>query len=76
VVLALLAWGLVMVYSASVALPDNPKFTRYYAHLLPDAAPVLAIGIGLVVCAGGGAGARSPSGNACPLVFLLALCCW
>lgn len=28
-VLALLAWGLVMVYSASVALPDNPKFGRY-----------------------------------------------
>ncbi|HEX7892131.1 MAG TPA: putative lipid II flippase FtsW [Ramlibacter sp.] len=28
---ALLAWGLVMVYSASVALPDNPKFQRY-AH--------------------------------------------
>jgi len=29
VVLALLALGLVMVYSASVALPDNPKFARY-----------------------------------------------
>ncbi len=28
-VLALLALGLVMVYSASVALPDNPKFSRY-----------------------------------------------
>lgn len=28
---ALLAWGLVMVYSASIALPDNPKFSRY-AH--------------------------------------------
>jgi cell division protein FtsW len=28
---ALLAWGLVMVYSASIALPDNPKFQRY-AH--------------------------------------------
>lgn len=28
---ALLAWGLVMVYSASIALPDNPKFARY-AH--------------------------------------------
>ena len=28
-VLALLAFGLVMVYSASVALPDNPKFSRY-----------------------------------------------
>ncbi len=29
VVIALLALGLVMVYSASVALPDNPKFARY-----------------------------------------------
>ena len=29
VVFALLALGLVMVYSASVALPDNPKFARY-----------------------------------------------
>ncbi len=31
VVVALLALGLVMVYSASVALPDNPKFARYTA---------------------------------------------
>lgn len=29
VVVALMALGLVMVYSASVALPDNPKFARY-----------------------------------------------
>ena len=29
VVLGLLLLGLVMVYSASVALPDNPKFARY-----------------------------------------------
>jgi cell division protein FtsW len=29
VVVALIALGLVMVYSASVALPDNPKFARY-----------------------------------------------
>jgi len=29
VVLAMLALGLVMVYSASVALPDNPRFARY-----------------------------------------------
>ena len=28
VILALLAWGLVMVYSASIALPDNPRFAR------------------------------------------------
>ncbi|RZI86441.1 MAG: putative lipid II flippase FtsW [Rubrivivax sp.] len=29
VVLALLALGLVMVYSASIALPDSPKFAKY-----------------------------------------------
>ncbi|MDE2401277.1 MAG: putative lipid II flippase FtsW [Burkholderiales bacterium] len=29
VVLALLALGLVMVYSASIGLPDSPKFARY-----------------------------------------------
>ncbi|MEO7159627.1 MAG: putative lipid II flippase FtsW [Polaromonas sp.] len=31
VTLALLVFGLIMVYSASVAMPDNPKFSRY-AH--------------------------------------------
>lgn len=35
VIVALLAWGLVMVYSASIALPDNPKFARYaHTHFL------------------------------------------
>ncbi len=35
VVVGLLAWGLVMVYSASIALPDNPKFGRYaHTHFL------------------------------------------
>ena len=29
VVVALLALGLVMVYSATVAMPDNPRFARY-----------------------------------------------
>jgi cell division protein FtsW len=29
VVVALLSLGLLMVYSASIALPDNPKFARY-----------------------------------------------
>jgi cell division protein FtsW len=28
VTMALLLWGLVMVYSASVAMPDNPRFAR------------------------------------------------
>jgi cell division protein FtsW len=45
VALALLALGVVMVYSASVALPDNPKFARYAAthflsrHCCPSASP-------------------------------------
>ncbi len=35
VTVALLLWGLVMVYSASVAMPDNPKFARYaHTHFL------------------------------------------
>jgi cell division protein FtsW len=48
VVLALLALGLVMVYSASVAMPDNPKFARYAAthfltrHILSMAIAFLA----------------------------------
>jgi cell division protein FtsW len=29
VTLALLLWGLVMVYSASIAMPDNPRFALY-----------------------------------------------
>ncbi len=32
VALALAVWGLVMVYSASIALPDNPRFARYEHH--------------------------------------------
>ncbi len=47
VVLALLALGIVMVYSASIALPDNPKFGRYEAtHFLSR--HVLSIGIAFV----------------------------
>jgi cell division protein FtsW len=35
VCVALLAFGLVMVYSASIALPDNPRFARYaHTHFL------------------------------------------
>jgi len=35
IAVALLAFGLVMVYSASIALPDNPRFARYaHTHFL------------------------------------------
>jgi len=48
VTVGLLALGLVMVYSASVALPDNPKFANYKAtHFL--ARHLLSLGIGFVV---------------------------
>ncbi|MES2786409.1 MAG: putative lipid II flippase FtsW [Pseudomonadota bacterium] len=44
VTVALLAFGLVMVYSASVALPDNPKFARYsHSHFLTRHAAFVAI---------------------------------
>ena len=44
VVVALLAWGLVMVYSASIALPDNPRFSSYaHTHF------VLRHGISMVI---------------------------
>ncbi len=29
VIVALLSWGLVMVYSASIAMPENPRFANY-----------------------------------------------
>lgn len=32
VALALLMWGLVMVYSTTIAMPDNPKFANYAHH--------------------------------------------
>jgi cell division protein FtsW len=45
-VLALVALGLVMVYSASVALPDSPKFARYEAtHFLARQALYIAVGL-------------------------------
>jgi cell division protein FtsW len=35
VVVGLLIWGLVMVYSASIAMPDNPRFSNYtHTHFL------------------------------------------
>ena len=46
----LLLWGLVMVYSASVAMPDNPKFSRYtHTHFLVR--HVFSLCVALVVAA-------------------------
>jgi len=45
VVMALLSWGLVMVYSASVAMPDNPRFANYsQTHFLLRHSLAIAIG--------------------------------
>ena len=47
VVVALMALGVVMVYSASVAMPDNPRFARYAAtHFLSR--HVLSLGFAFV----------------------------
>ncbi len=48
ITVALLALGLVMVYSASIALPDNPRFGRYApTHFLLRHA--VAVGLALVL---------------------------
>ncbi|MFN3303537.1 MAG: putative lipid II flippase FtsW [Roseateles sp.] len=47
VVLALMALGLLMVYSASIALPDSPRFAKYQpTHFLTR--HLLAIAFGLI----------------------------
>jgi cell division protein FtsW len=47
VTVALLAFGVVMVYSASIAMPDNPRFARYsHTHFLTR--HVLSLAIALV----------------------------
>jgi cell division protein FtsW len=52
VVVALLGFGLVMVYSASVALPDNPQFARYTStHFLTRHGISLAIAFVFAVLA-------------------------
>lgn len=47
VVVTLLLWGMVMVYSASIAMPDNPRFSNYtHTHFLTRHA--LSIGVAFV----------------------------
>ena len=46
VVLALLAFGLLMVYSASIAMPDNPRFSKYLpTHFLSRHMVAIAFGL-------------------------------
>ena len=52
VVVALLMWGMVMVYSASIAMPDNPKFARYApTHFLVRHVVSIAIGFAVALLA-------------------------
>lgn len=48
VTVTLLLWGLVMVYSASIAMPDNPRFARYaHTHFLMR--HLLSLGLAFVI---------------------------
>ena len=52
VVVALLMWGMIMVYSASIAMPDNPKFARYaQTHFLVRHVISILIGFGVALLA-------------------------
>ncbi|NDE23590.1 MAG: putative lipid II flippase FtsW [Betaproteobacteria bacterium] len=52
VVVALLMWGMIMVYSASIAMPDNPKFARYaQTHFLVRHVISIVIGFGVALLA-------------------------
>ncbi len=47
VTVVLLLWGLVMVYSASIAMPDNPRFANYaHTHFLTR--HVVSLGVAFV----------------------------
>ncbi len=48
VVVALLLWGMVMVYSASIAMPDNPKFVKY-THTYFLVRHALSLGVAFVM---------------------------
>jgi cell division protein FtsW len=75
VTVALLAWGLVMVYSASIALPDNPKFARYsHTHFLVRHVLWLAISFVAALIA-----FQVPVATwekYAPWLFVARCCCW
>lgn len=72
VVVGLLALGMIMVYSASIALPDNPRFANYQpTHFLVRHlfALLLAVGVALVA-------AQIPISvweKAAPVIFVVSL---
>ncbi len=50
-IIVLLLWGAIMVYSASIALPDNPRFARYaHTHFLTRhlLSMTIAVSVGLL----------------------------
>lgn len=52
VVGALLLWGMVMVYSASIAMPDNPRFARFsHTHFLTRHAIYMLVGMTVALMA-------------------------
>ena len=52
VTVALLLWGLVMVYSASIAMPENPRFAKYtHTYFLVRHAMWLVIAIAVALMA-------------------------
>ena len=52
VVVALLMWGMVMVYSTTIAMPDNPKFAKYsQTHFLVRHIISISIGFGVALLA-------------------------
>ena len=72
VAVALLAFGLVMVYSASVALPDNPRFASYgHAHFLVR--HLLSLGVAFVAALLAFQVPLRDWERAAPWLFLLAL---
>jgi cell division protein FtsW len=52
VVGALLLWGMVMVYSASIAMPDNPRFARFsHTHFLMRHVVYMVVGLSVALLA-------------------------
>ncbi len=71
-VVALVSLGVVMVYSASVALPDNPRFANY-SQLYFVQRHVLALAIGFVVALGVVQVPTAFWEKQAPAIFVLAL---
>lgn len=50
VVVTLLMWGMIMVYSATIAMPDNPKFAKYsQTHFVMRHIISMVIGFGVAL---------------------------